>query len=45
MIKMEDKLMVQDIEIQLGQYCWKPLHKKKLEISMKDFGDTWLWRQ
>ena len=36
--------MVQDIGIQLGQYCWKRLHKEEHEISMKDFGYTWVMK-
>ena len=40
MTNMKGKLMVQDIGIQLGQYCRKRLHKKEHETSMKDFGYT-----
>ena len=44
MIKMKDKLMVQDIRTHVGQYCWKRLHKKARETSMKDFGFTWFMK-
>ena len=38
MTQMKDKPMVQDIGIQLGQYWWKRLHKKKHEILMMGIG-------
>ena len=44
MTKMKDKLMVQDIGIQLSQYCWKRLHKMEHQISRKDFGYTWFMK-
>ena len=40
MTKMKDTLMVQDIGIQLGQYCRKHLHKKEHETLMTDIGRT-----
>ena len=44
MTKMEDKLMVQDIGIQSGEYCWKRLHKEH-EIRWRILVSPDSWRQ